>query len=297
MAVRARSPDDVHIARVHDKKCIRCKYIRQRQKWSSRVMDGVEVMITEQPDPDKPWGLGCVVCSRYRAWHKTDKAAEGAAASSDEAGAFAWVAFSVGSVGAKSLGIEDLLRHVGRASGAKPPCRFHAKAMDHFKRDPDTEPLVQPAVGLGERDDVPTLSQIRICYDTIKRVTPPLGKTYEVECTRAREAGDATAAVRRGGEHTAPKIAHSVAAALFEQDRQLLSRGRIAAIGIAQDARKGLELTKVRFVTKSLDVHTRMIGLLSAPHKKAVEKWRTSRRWWTSYAARRSLRLCSPTRS
>ena len=84
MAVRARSPDDVHIARDHDKKkCLRCKYIRLRQKWSSRVMDGAEVMITEQPDPEKPWGLGCVVCSRYCAWLKTDKAAS----SSDEAGA------------------------------------------------------------------------------------------------------------------------------------------------------------------------------------------------------------------
>ena len=148
--------------------------------------------------------------------------------------------------------------------------------MDHFKStgaaDPDTEPLVQPNIGLGERDDVPSLSQIRICYDIIKRVTPPLGKTYEVECTRVREAGDATATARRGGKHTPPKIAHCVAAALFEQDRQLLSQGKIAAIGIAQDARKGLELTKVRFVTQSFEVHTRMIGLLFTPHKKAVEK-------------------------
>jgi len=144
--------------------------------------------------------------------------------------------------------------------------------MEHAKRDPDTEPLVQPAVGLGERDDVPILSQFQICYDIIKRVTPPLGSTYEVECTRAREAGDATAAARRGSKHTAPKIVRSVAAALFEQDRQLLSQGKIAAIGIAQDARKGLELTKVRFVTKNLGVHTRVIGLLAAPHKQAVDK-------------------------
>ena len=78
--------------------------------------------------------------------------------------------------------------------------------------------------------------------------------------------------MRWGGQHTPPKIARCIAAALFEQDRQLLSQGKIAAIGIAQDARKGLELTKVRFATKSYEVHTRMIGLLSTPHKKAVEK-------------------------
>ena len=79
MAVRARSPDDVHLARDHDKKnCLRCKYIRLREKWSSRIMDGDEATITEQPDPEQPWGLGCVICSRYSAWLKTDEAAEGA---------------------------------------------------------------------------------------------------------------------------------------------------------------------------------------------------------------------------
>ena len=241
-------------------------------------MDGADTLIIEQPDPEKPWGIGCVVCSRYHSWlsTKTKTATEEAAASSGEGGARAWATFSVGSRGAKSLGIEDLLRHVGRASAAKSPDRFHAKALDHFKNsraaDPDTEPLVQPSTGLGERDDVPTLSHMRICYDVIKRVTPPLGKTYEVECTRAREAGDAAATARRGGKHAAVKIARCVAEALFEQDRQLLSQGKIAAIGIAQDARKGLELTKVRLVTKSFEVHTRMIGLLSTPHKRAVEK-------------------------
>ena len=140
------------------------------------------------------------------------------------------------------MGIEDCLRHLGRASGAKPSCRFHAKAMGHFKSTravgPGTEPLVQPAVGLGDRDDVPTLSQIRICYDIVTRVTPPLGKTCEVECTRAREAGDATAAARQGEKHASPKIARRIAAALFEQDRQLRSQGKIAAVGIAQDSRK-----------------------------------------------------------
>ena len=239
-------------------------------------MDGTEAMIIEQPDLMKPWGIGCAVCSRYHAWlsTKTKPATDGAAPPG--AGGSAWATFSVGSGGAKNLGIEDLLRHVGRAGEKKPLDRFHAKAMDARKNaraaDPDTDPLVQPNIGLGERDDVPTLSHMRICYDVIKRVTPPLGNTYEVECTRAREAGDAAATARRGGKHTAVKIARSVAAALFEQDRQLLSQGKIAAIGIAQDVRKGIELTKVRFVTKSFEVHTRMIGLLSTPHKKAVEK-------------------------
>ena len=198
-------------------------------------------MITEQPDQEKPWGLGCIICSRYSAWLKTDKAAEGAASPSDEAGASAWTTFSVGSRSAKSLGIEDCLRHLGRASWAKPSGRFHAKAMGHFKStraaDPGTEPLVQPAVGLGDRDDVPTLSQIRICYDIVTRA-PPLGKTCEVECTRAREAGDATAAAWQGEKHASPKIARRIAAALFEQDRQLRSQGKIAAVGIAQDSRK-----------------------------------------------------------
>ena len=48
MSVRPRSPDAVHIARDHDnKKCVRCKFIRLREKWSRRLMDGTEVMITE----------------------------------------------------------------------------------------------------------------------------------------------------------------------------------------------------------------------------------------------------------
>ena len=195
-------------------------------------MDGTESMITEQPDPEKPWGIGCVVCSRYHAWlsSKTKTAVP----------LSAWASFSVGS-GRKNLGIFDLLQHVGRAGDTKPPNKFHAEAMENrnlWAADSDTEPLVQPNIGLDERDDVPSLSQMRICYDIVKRVTPPLGKTYEVECTRAREAGDAAASVRRGGQHTPPKIARSIAVALFEQDRQLLSKGKIAALGIAQDMRK-----------------------------------------------------------
>ena len=235
-------------------------------------MDGADTLITEQPDPEKPWGIGCVACSRYLSWLTTKSETAGEAAPPRGS---AWATFAVGSGDAKTLGVEDLLRHVGRAT-AKSRDGFHAKAMDHFKTtraaDPDTEPLVRPSIGQDERDDVPTLTHMRICYDVVKRVTPPLGKTYEVECTRAREAGDAAATARRGGKHTAVKIARSVAEALFEQDRRLLSQGKIAAIGIAQDARKGLELTKVRFVTTSFDVHTRMIGLLSTPHKRAVEK-------------------------
>ena len=197
MSVRSRSPDAVHIARAHDnKKCLRCKFIRLREKWSRHFMDGTEVMITEQPDPKKPWGIGCVVCSRYLALHPT-KTKKG------EGGGSAWATFSVGSGSAKSLGVEELLRHVGRASEKQPPDRFHVKAVDHFKNtraaDPDTEPLVQPIIGQVERDDVPTLSHMRICYSIVKRVTPPLGKTYEAECTRAREAGDAAATARRVG--------------------------------------------------------------------------------------------------
>ena len=107
MAVRTCSPDAVHIARDHDKKkCLRGKYMRLRGRWSRRVMIGTEVMITEQPDPKKPWGIGCVVCSRYHAWLSTKTKSDGAAPS-----ASAWATFSVG--GGKSLGVEDLLRHVG----------------------------------------------------------------------------------------------------------------------------------------------------------------------------------------
>ena len=122
MAVRTRSPDAVHVARDHDKKkCLRCKYIRLREKWSRRVVEGTEVLITEQPDPTKPWGIGCVICSRYHAWlsSKTKTAADAAAPSGAKGGGSAWATFSVGSAGAKSLGVEDLLRHVGRGSEKK----------------------------------------------------------------------------------------------------------------------------------------------------------------------------------
>ena len=90
MAGRARSPDARHILRDHDrKKCHRCKYIRLREKWNIRCMEGDEAMIAEQPDLEKPWGLGCVICSRYKAWLKTDEAAEGAVSPRDAAGALA----------------------------------------------------------------------------------------------------------------------------------------------------------------------------------------------------------------
>ena len=238
-----------------------------------------EPLIVEQPDRKKPWGLGCVVCARYSAHLSGSTAPDNGAEQPRGEGSIhssRWATFSVGRLPAKTLILEDLLKHIGRSTGKKQPCQFHQKAMEHFKKvrgvDPDDEPLMQPTIGLGERDDVPTLCHMRICYDVIKRVTPPLGKTYEVECTRAHEGGDATASVRRGGKHTAVKIAQCAAAALFEQDRQLVRQGKIVAIGLAQDARKGLELTKLRFVTKNFDVHTRMCGLLFTPHKKAVEK-------------------------
>ena len=131
-------------------------------------MEGAECMIAEQPDPKKPWGIGCVICSRYRAWlsSKITPATEGSAASTDERGGSTWATFGVGSGGAKSLGIEDLLRHVGRASEKKPADRFHATAMEHFKSsraaDPDTAPLLEPNIGMDERNDVPTLSHMRV---------------------------------------------------------------------------------------------------------------------------------------
>ena len=120
-------------------------------------MDGADTLIIEQPDPEKPWGIGCIVCSRYHSWltTKTETAAGEAAPPRGSA----WATFAVGSTGAKDLGIEDPLRHVGTAVD-------HKKAMDHVKTtraaDPDTEPLVQPSIGQDERDDAPTLSHMRI---------------------------------------------------------------------------------------------------------------------------------------
>ena len=46
-----------------------------------------------------------------------------------EGGASACATFSVGR--GKSLGVEDLLRHVGQGSEKKPADRFHVEAMDH----------------------------------------------------------------------------------------------------------------------------------------------------------------------
>ena len=77
-------------------------------------MNRTEVMITEQPDPKKPWGIGCAVCSRYHAWLSTKTKSGGAAPSGGERGASAWATFSVGR--GKSLGVEDILRHVGQGS-------------------------------------------------------------------------------------------------------------------------------------------------------------------------------------
>ena len=95
-------------------------------------MDGTESMITEQPDPEKPWGIGCVVCSRYHAWLSTK--------TKTAVPLSAWASFSVGSLsgGRKNLGILDRLQHVGRAGDTKPPNKFHAEAMETAISGPRT---------------------------------------------------------------------------------------------------------------------------------------------------------------
>jgi len=225
---------------------------------------GLEPLVAEQPDEMLPWGLGCVACSRYRGSGAPDSDSDNR-----------WATFQYGAAGkTKVLNLEGLLRHVGKSKSSSRQDHFHKLAVEFSgpAPDPDAEPLVKTERGAEARDDVPTPLQYRICYGIVKRVTPPLRTTYEVECTLARESGDATACIRRGGESAAPKIASSIAAALFEQDRQLLQQGKILAAGIAQDARKGLEMTKIRLVSKSLEVHARVLSLLDAPSKSAVDK-------------------------
>ena len=165
-APRARSPDDVHITRDHDKnKCLRCKYIKLRPKWTHRLLDaGGELLITEQPDRFKPWGLGCLACSRFAASLKTVPMCAGsvAAPEPDDLAGAPWSTFCVGGGSAKTLQLVDLLRHVGR-SDHKRICRFHTRAIAHSKTmvaDPDVESLVTPAVASDDRNDVPHIIRL-----------------------------------------------------------------------------------------------------------------------------------------
>ena len=132
-APRARSPDDMHITRDHDKdKCLRCKYIRLRSKWNTHLLDACgELLIIEQPDLFKPWGLGCLACSRIAATPKMVPGSVAALEPDDLAGA-PWSTFCVGSGSAKTLQLVDLRRHVavGRRD-QKRICQFHTRAIAH----------------------------------------------------------------------------------------------------------------------------------------------------------------------
>ena len=152
----------------------------------------------------------------------------------------------------KTLQLEDLLRHCNlsrcQVHGNKRirMSRFHQSPIDHLgkKRDPYAESLIKPVQDDAPRDDVPSVAQFCICYDVIKRATPSVGITYETECRRVREGGGEEAVpARRSCNEIAGLSAKSIAAALFEQDRQLVSQGKIVMADIAQDARKGLEWT------------------------------------------------------
>ncbi len=285
--MRARSPDDVHVSREHPKTaCLRCKYIKLRSKWSARLTDNIgsgdEVLIVEEPTGRLPWGLGCLACHRYAEFLSTSSSSSSSAAPGHPTSIGddqRWVQFQVGAGERKTLNIEDLLRHIGRSNNTDRRVitrgGFHVRAMEHFKKaciDDDDKPLAETEHGTSARDDVPSLAQFRICYDIVKRMTPSLGRTYESECTRAREGGDEAVTKRRSEATIAGKIAQSVSAALYEDDRQLLLQGKISVAGIAQDARKGLELTKVRFVTNDFDVYTRAVALTPTPDKKAIDK-------------------------
>lgn len=284
--MRARSPDDEHASREHPKSaCLRCKYIKMRDQWSARLTDNIgsgdEVLIVEEPTGRLPWGLGCVACHRYSEFLSTSSSSSSSAAPGHPTSIgddLKWVQFQVGAGERKTLQLEDLLRHIGRSKNNDRRiirAGFHVRAMEHFKKAciaDDDKPLVETEHGTSARDDVPSLAQFRICYDIIKRMTPPLGRTYESECARAREGGDEAVTIRRSEATIAGKIAQSISAALYEADRQLLLQGKISVAGIAQDARKGLELTKVRFVTKTFDVYTRAVALTPTPDKKAIDK-------------------------
>ena len=101
-APRARSLDDHHIRRDHDKKkCLRCRYIKLRRKWEPRLMDaGGELLIYEQPDPLKPWGIGCIACSRFAASLTAGPKSAGsdAAPEPDDLTGAPWSTFCVGGV-------------------------------------------------------------------------------------------------------------------------------------------------------------------------------------------------------
>ena len=237
-------------------------------QWSARLTadlgNGPEFMIAEQPDARLPWGLGCLACHRYREH----------TASLPLFADSGWAEFRVGT-SSHILQLEDLLRHCNlsrcqvRGDRRIHMSRFHQSAIEHLgtKHGPDAEE------GDAPQEDVPSVAQFRICYDVIRRATPSLGITYELECRRVREGGcDDAVPVQSSSNKISGLIAKSIAAALFEQDRQLLSQGKIVMAGIAQDARTGLELTQIRFVTSDFRVHTRMLALQATLGKTAIDK-------------------------
>jgi hypothetical protein len=225
---------------------------------------GPELMIAEQPNMLLPWGLGCVACHRYRAH----------TASLPLFADSGWAEFRVGT-SSKLIQLEDLLRHCNlsrcqlRGDKRIGISRFHHSAIEHLGNTHGQN----AAEGADPHDDVPSVAQFGICYDVIRRSTPSLGTTYELECRRVREgSGETAVPLLSSSNNIAGLISKSIASALFEQDRQLVSQGKIVMAGIATDARTGLELTQIRFITSDFRVHTRMLALQTTLVKSATDK-------------------------
>lgn len=78
---RCRSAKAAHLRRhatefgstaVAAKKCHRCKFYHLQKAWEAKCVyadanGSVLTWIIEQPDPFKPWGLGCCLCLEYSA--------------------------------------------------------------------------------------------------------------------------------------------------------------------------------------------------------------------------------------
>ena len=131
-----------HGARGAVNKCNRCKFVKHKADWQSRLP-----WLAEQPLRHEPWGLGCSVCS----------AAQGSVPS-------CWTVFSKGQRGV--LQIEDLRRH-GESEA-------HL-ANSGLRREPVPDVCPKPR----SKHAVPTAAQVRLALEVAR--SPLVGQGAEFE--------------------------------------------------------------------------------------------------------------------
>ena len=137
---------------------------------------------------------------------------------------------------AKSLQLEDLLRHGGLSRKQKQKSKFHEQAVEYHLR------LSKP-LSLSEQDNVEetgtdlpvTAYQVLISWQTLHSPTAAQRKGFEEKAAMGNKNCRELCPLGRSSGSTHFKIQQAGASVLWQRDRDLLLSDKVRAIGLAED--------------------------------------------------------------